>query len=80
MKKRIALLVLVMLFVLLGASCSPIQSSNKDEVRADVVVGWIIISPNFYRVIDFEAGVVCYSEGPSIDCLDIDETDLRKGQ
>lgn len=69
--KRIILVVLMV--TMLAVSCGSPPSPEQEGV------GWTHISGALYRIIDVEAGVVCYIDG-GIFCLPIDQTRLRVGK
>jgi len=73
----ITLLVVAMLILALSGCAPPMENTTTSETNADI---HYILNSGFtrvFRVIDKEAGVVCYMFGETgIDCFLLDQTKL----
>ncbi len=78
----VLLVVTFLLTMLLLSACSTKNPEIRDDPSRPGVYRYKRTNfggYHFYRIIDTEAGVVCYSTGWSgIDCLPIDQTRLSK--
>lgn len=69
--------ILILIIITIAWACAPVEPTPPKNVQVDVSY-----TMGVKRVVDEEAGVVCYvwkdGWGSGISCLDIDNTDLPK--